>query len=310
MGQDKKENQHPTEYLTTREVARYLKLNEKKVYALVAEGKMPAARISGKWLFPRHLIDKWVEQHTILPSSSVLESTLDEMIVIQGSDDWLFSKVVKHFQTARNIPVVSAKTGSIAGLAAVGAGKAHMAGFHTDDIQIQKIACRNGGCYFISLFSREQGIIFNRKKHPEITGVDSLTAPELRFAMRQPLSGTHKLSEQLFHMKGVSMESIVQVGPFSSHLELALAIKKGRADAGVGIFVVSELCGLDFIPLKTELFKLAVPMVFSSHPQITGFLEFVLGELRATSQEKRTSSYRFEHLGQMEAIGDESSIQA
>ena len=35
------------EYLTTREVAKYLRLNEKKVYALVADGQLPAARISG-----------------------------------------------------------------------------------------------------------------------------------------------------------------------------------------------------------------------------------------------------------------------
>ena len=121
MPKDNKENAQDIEYLTTKEVAAYLRLNEKKVYALVSEGRMPAARISGKWLFPKHLIDRWVEQHTIFPVNSVLESMLDEMIVIQGSDDWLFSKVVKHFQAARGIPVVSASTGCIAGLAAVGA---------------------------------------------------------------------------------------------------------------------------------------------------------------------------------------------
>lgn len=46
------------ESLTTREVARYVRLNEKKVYALVSEGQLPAARLSGKWLFPKHLIDQ------------------------------------------------------------------------------------------------------------------------------------------------------------------------------------------------------------------------------------------------------------
>ena len=41
------------EYLSSSEVARYLKLNQKKVYALVAAGQLPAARISGKWCFQR-----------------------------------------------------------------------------------------------------------------------------------------------------------------------------------------------------------------------------------------------------------------
>lgn len=31
-------------YFTTKEVAMYLHLNEKKIYAMVAEGKLPAAR--------------------------------------------------------------------------------------------------------------------------------------------------------------------------------------------------------------------------------------------------------------------------
>jgi excisionase family DNA binding protein len=55
------------QYLTTREVAAYLRLNEKKVYELVAQGQLPAARISGKWLFPKHLVDQWVERNTLYP---------------------------------------------------------------------------------------------------------------------------------------------------------------------------------------------------------------------------------------------------
>ena len=80
------------DYLTTREVARYLRLNEKKVYALVSEGQLPAARLSGKWLFPKHLIDQWVERKTVIPVSGLMGALLGEMIVIQGSDDWLFSR--------------------------------------------------------------------------------------------------------------------------------------------------------------------------------------------------------------------------
>ncbi|MCP4605943.1 MAG: helix-turn-helix transcriptional regulator [Proteobacteria bacterium] len=291
------------EYLTTKEVAKYLKLNEKKVYALVAEGKMPAARISGKWLFPKHLIDKWVEQSTIYPASSVLSSALDEMIVIQGSDDWLFSKIIKHFQEKRTFPIVSSKVGSVAGLMAVGEGKAHLAAFHSEDPNIQKIACRNGGCYFISLFQREQGIIYNKAEDPEISSIEHISRPGFRLAVRQPLSGTQTLTESMFKRQGLRMDGIVPVGPFSSHLELALAVQKGRADAGIGIKVVADLCALDFIPLQKETFKLAVPMNFASHPQIVGFIEFVLDEVRAMSVEKRTCSYKFEHLGEMDAVG-------
>ena len=53
------------EHLTTREVARYLRLNEKKVYALIAARKLPGTRVSGKWLFPKALIDGWLKERTI-----------------------------------------------------------------------------------------------------------------------------------------------------------------------------------------------------------------------------------------------------
>ncbi|MCZ6575092.1 MAG: helix-turn-helix domain-containing protein, partial [Gammaproteobacteria bacterium] len=47
-------------FLSVKQVAEYLHLNEKKVYTLVGEGKIPATKVTGKWLFPRHLIDQWM----------------------------------------------------------------------------------------------------------------------------------------------------------------------------------------------------------------------------------------------------------
>ena len=44
-------------YLTTREVADLLRLKERKVYDLVAEGDIPCVRVTGKLLFPRDLIE-------------------------------------------------------------------------------------------------------------------------------------------------------------------------------------------------------------------------------------------------------------
>ena len=48
------------EMLTTKEVAEYLSVNEKQVYRLIKEKKIPATRITGKWLFPKNLIDEWI----------------------------------------------------------------------------------------------------------------------------------------------------------------------------------------------------------------------------------------------------------
>jgi putative molybdopterin biosynthesis protein len=52
------------ELYTTREIARFLNINEKMVYALISEKGLPATKITGKWLFPINLVRQWVEAGT------------------------------------------------------------------------------------------------------------------------------------------------------------------------------------------------------------------------------------------------------
>jgi putative molybdopterin biosynthesis protein len=291
------------EYLTTREVAKYLRINEKKIYALVSGGKLPAARVSGKWLFERKLIDSWVEKKTLYPVVGLFGALLDDVMVIQGSDDYLFSKVAARFQDEENFPVASAKVGSLAGLAAVGAGKAHLCGCHVENRQVEKLAGDRWGCYLVNLLQRSQGLIYDKKIHPKIRDLSDVFEKKLRFAQRQKLSGTYHLMERLCKERGLRIEDLDPVGPFSSHIELALSIRTGQADAGVGIRVAAELFGLDFIELATEPFKLAVPVHYASHPRLAKFLDFTTRELKAAS-EKGVAGYGFDDLGKMEAVGN------
>jgi excisionase family DNA binding protein len=293
------------EYLTTREVARYLKLNEKKVYALVSEGRLPAARLSGKWLFPKHLIDQWVDSKTIFPVSGLMGALLAEMIVIQGSDDWLFSRITQLYQTLRKIPVASAKVGSMAGLTAVSDGKAHIAGCHVENEQVESLMAGRYGCYLINLLQRTQGLIFDRNRNPNLKSLEGVVEGGMRFAQRQELSGTYRLVERLLSEHDLSQSDIQSVGPFSTHTDLAAAVRAGQADCGVGIQVSAEIFGLDFVPLATEPYKLAVPTAFVSHPQMNSFLEFILEELKAASK-RGTPGYSFDDIGRMEVIPSRS----
>jgi excisionase family DNA binding protein len=49
-----------SKFLTTKEVARLLHVNDKMVYSLVNEKGLPATKITGKWLFPRRLVEEWL----------------------------------------------------------------------------------------------------------------------------------------------------------------------------------------------------------------------------------------------------------
>ena len=46
--------------LTTDEAAAYLRLSERKLYELVANGAVPCTKVTGKWLFPKAALDRWL----------------------------------------------------------------------------------------------------------------------------------------------------------------------------------------------------------------------------------------------------------
>ncbi|MDO6711172.1 helix-turn-helix domain-containing protein [Aliiglaciecola sp. 2_MG-2023] len=53
------------EILTLKELAEYLKLNEKTAYRLAAEGKLPGFKVGGSWRFKVVDIEAWIEEKRI-----------------------------------------------------------------------------------------------------------------------------------------------------------------------------------------------------------------------------------------------------
>ena len=77
------------EMLNTKEVAEYLNINEKQVYKLIQAKKIPATRITGKWTFPKQVIDAWIiknAEENIAPKGKLAEPS--SHIVAMGSHDF------------------------------------------------------------------------------------------------------------------------------------------------------------------------------------------------------------------------------
>lgn len=53
-----------SDIMTIREVADYLKINEKTAYKLAAEGKIPGFKVGGAWRFKRGEINIWIENQS------------------------------------------------------------------------------------------------------------------------------------------------------------------------------------------------------------------------------------------------------
>src|ERR671925_2437787 len=79
--------------LTTREVADYLRIKERKVYDLVRERRIPCIRVTGKWLFPKALIELWVIQNS--EGGVQVTPAVDRPPVVAGSHDPLLEWAVR-----------------------------------------------------------------------------------------------------------------------------------------------------------------------------------------------------------------------
>lgn len=49
-----------TDVITIKELAAYLKMAEKTLYRLAAEGDIPGFKVGGSWRFRRSEIEKWI----------------------------------------------------------------------------------------------------------------------------------------------------------------------------------------------------------------------------------------------------------
>lgn len=56
--------------LTIREVAEYLKINEKTAYRLAAEGKLPGFKVGGAWRFRKDEIERLTKGQTTRDESA------------------------------------------------------------------------------------------------------------------------------------------------------------------------------------------------------------------------------------------------
>jgi putative molybdopterin biosynthesis protein len=258
------------EMLTVKEVAEYLNLNEKIVYKLVREGKIPGTRVTGKWTFSRYLIQNWIESHSLegfsgwqLPPRSSPSTDL----FISGSNDLILDRVLSIIlkTEAPDILAYFSNTGSMGGLKALRMGKAHLAGihlYHPESGQYntpyleQHLARENILLY--NLAYRTQGFIM--KKAMQVTTISDIVERSLHFINREDGSGTRLLLDLLCREEGIDVMQIIGYdGEVFTHFEVGIAILKGEADVGLGIQSVAESLGLDFYPLRKERYDLVVP---------------------------------------------------
>jgi excisionase family DNA binding protein len=254
------------ELMNTREVARYLGINEKKVYFLAKAGKIPCTRVTGKWTFPKKLIDQWIEESASALVEPKAKTEERSFLLAAGSDDPSLG-ILHDFYEAQTQPTSFFMTtvGSSGGLAAIRSGIADFATAHLLD-PARAISNESAPGLFpahaivVELFYRELGLLVPPGNPKGIKSLRDLARSKLRIINRQPGSGTRIYLDQELARARLNGKKISGYDTtVSTHLEVGLRVLGGAADVGLATLTTAHLLGLDFIPLTRERFDLLIP---------------------------------------------------
>ena len=248
-------------YLTVRQAAQYLHLNDKKIYALAASGAIPATKVTGKWLFPRRLLDDWLHE-------SAHGGLLTDRLMIAGSDDPLLASAVAFLaaELGDSALVAICPTGTRGGLELLARGRANACGIHwgpagaSDEQHARLLAAYPGHERWarVHMARRRQGVILSPGLGPVADFAD-LIKRKPRWALRQSGAGSQHFLQSVLHDHYAAAESLNAVATALSERHAASLVARGRADCAPGVQSAAQEFALGFLPLGWEMFDLVVP---------------------------------------------------
>lgn len=291
----------PPRFMNVKQVAAYLQLNEKKIYALVNEGQIPATKVTGKWLFPRHLVDQWM-----LESSH--GGVLTDRIVLVGSDDPLIHRAIMQLasQIQTHALISYTCTGTQLGLSLLARHRADICAMHwgpaAESLHRHPALIaqypQHRAWVLVRAFYRQQGLIVapGFRNPPEDLG--NLFAPEVRWAMRQEGAGSQRFLAETLAQHNVDPSRLRVAARANSEREAASLIAMDHADVAPGARGAATEFGLDFLPIGWEAYDLALYRGVYFRSLFQKLLDYLKGpECQRLAQ--LLGGYDFSDMGQL-----------
>jgi len=249
------------ELLTTDEAASYLRLSERKLYELVANGAVPCTKVTGKWLFPKAALDRWLAAGYAGPPAF---SHVSAPAIVGGSHDPLLEWALRESGSR----LASLPEGSGPGLQRLARGEVSAAAIHLhrldgddDTANVETVAMTPGlhDVVLIAFARREQGLIVAAGNPLGLNDIASVALKHARLALRPQGAGAQLLLLSLLARAGLALDTLATVKPVCpTGPDIAQAVRAGRADCGVATRSVAQTAGLGFVPLVWERFDLAL----------------------------------------------------
>jgi putative molybdopterin biosynthesis protein len=177
-----------SELLTTDEAAAYLRLSERKLYELVANGAVPCSKATGRWLFPKAALDQWVM------AGLRAETTPAAPPIVGGSHDPLLEWALRESASG----LATLPEGSESGLRRLSRGEVIAAAIHLhrhegdDEIANTDAVAHAPGLHnavVIAFARREQGLLTAPDNPLGLSDIASVREARARLAVRPTGAG-------------------------------------------------------------------------------------------------------------------------
>jgi molybdate-binding protein len=183
-----------------------------------------------------------------------------DVLRLAGSDDPALDMLLRASGDA--VGVVGGPRGSVTGLIQLARGEADAATLHLRHAPTGRFndpfvraALPEQHTVLVHLWRREQGLVVAEGNPLGISGVADLAGR--RVAWRRPGTASRLLLERLLLDAGIEPRP-GSTDSCDSHLAVAAAVATGTADAGLAVRAVAQLAGLDWVPVASEPFELAL----------------------------------------------------
>jgi putative molybdopterin biosynthesis protein len=186
---------NPVRLLTTAEAAEYLRLKERKLYELVAEGAIPCTKVTGKWLFPKEELDNWLSSSLTRPEGL---NRADPMPIVGGSHDPLLEWALR--ESGSGLAILA--EGSEAGLKRFQSGELVAASIHLHDFagdsadpNLEVIHTRPGfhDSVLLAFVRRDVGLLTAAGNPLKIRSLEDVARARARMATRPEGAGAQLL---------------------------------------------------------------------------------------------------------------------
>ena len=246
-------------FLSVPELAGLLHLNEKKIYQLAGDGVLPGTKITGKWLFPRALVERWLTENSH-------GGVLADRLLIAGSDDQLLHRVCSALAVdwQRSALLAYCPAGTRHGLDMLDAGRvdACFINWGASESHARRHMAllrgyRNHASWtVVRCFERTQGFVLGAaaaRRHAKAPAEPAqrvaalLEDRTLRWALREEQTGTGRTLADACAEHDVPLGSLNVIERCHSERSAAALVNTGLADITPGVQSVAGEYRLDFI---------------------------------------------------------------